>query len=1346
MKKAVLALFASFIAPFALYAQTAQLVKDINTIRNSNPSSSSPSDFIRYGSRIVFVASTSTSGRELWTTDGTAAGTSQLADILPGQSSSLPSRFTIVNGTLIFNAFDSRGTELWMSDGTTAGTRLMADIASGSSSSNPGDRIVYHGKMLFSAFEPVNGRELWITDGTPGGTRLLRDLKAGTAGSEPQSFVQLGDTVYFATTDALWKTDGTEAGTVVVKSVARPRNLLVAGPRIFFVALTQQTGDEPWVSDGTEAGTFMLADIRPGQESSMPYVNQMATALGDRVFFSANDSVHGYEPWISDGTPAGTRMFRDIFPGQEDSNVGGYAVIGSIAFFTANTPATGYELWKTDGTDAGTQLVRDIRPGKDSSAPASFTIAGNRLFFSASDGKLVTMWVTDGTDAGTHEVKPTQPRPAVAGFPAFIDGLLYFAGNRPLEGVELWKSDGTDAGTSMVLNIAPDPAPSSEPENLVAAGDWLYFDAWEGLDGFPTDIGSRSLWRTDGTPEGTLKVLEPLTYGSRQSAGHSLFFSRDNKLWQSDGTPETTMPAAAFASRFPSTPGIVSVLGDTIIAGAGNQLYAAPLGSNAPATALGPGGYPYSEVAGRLFFITGDFAKLLRVTDGTPGGTFNVVSNLPDNVNFIGSMGGHGYFTSYATGTGPQKLWRTDGTHDGTVVVQTGLGGNFVATETKLFFILNNQLWVTNGTDAGTLALPATPYTGGFSIVMVAAGDRIVFLVNNTATGLEPWVSDGTVEGTHLLRDINPGTATSNPSGFISVDGSVYMSATDDTHGTELWVTDGTTEGTRLAADVEPGTAGSFPQRLARAGDRLYFVAITTATGKELWSLTLPPHLTVRDVRVTEGDSGTTTAHFTATLSAPLTRTVTVEYATADGTASAGSDYDATSGTLTFNPGETSKSIDVVVRGDATAEGEETFFVKLRNAGAPLTRSTAFAIIQDNDRAADLGLTLDYSLFEYYTVVVKAANQGPSTATNIKPLVTRTPYDGSSDDCCPTAVRDVEPGAAPVTVVAHRDFGYQQYLTATASARERDPNPSNNRVSWTNNSNVSMDALYLTPGAQANVWMQTPFNTPSVGVESSNPAVLSVPASVAIPSGQKVVSFVVRGLSAGSATIRIFTPANTWGTLKVDVVAPGSKPRWPGAIRPFSSDSTLRYDKPAIMTIYTIATAPDNGRTATGQVTITANGHVAGSGTLPATADPYGLKVPFYLADIGTNAITVDYAGDENFLPSQLSWNMVATRGVVTITDTATPAGANATLHIVVAGSPMASPSGTIKVSEAGVIAPIQATLVSNASGVARADIVLPNVASSTHTLLIEYSGDTKYEPATQNTRLISPRTRSARH
>jgi len=140
------------------------------------------------------------------------------------------------------------------------------------------------------------------------------------------------------------------------------------------------------------------------------------------------------------------------------------------------------------------------------------------------------------------------------------------------------------------------------------------------------------------------------------------------------------------------------------------------------------------------------------------------------------------------------------------------------------------------------------------------------------------------------------------------------------------------------------------------------------------------------------------------------------------------------------------------------------------------------------------------------------------------------------------------------------------------------------------------------------------------------------------------------------------------------------------------------------------------------------------------------LNVSYYAADIGKNSVKVEYSGDENFLPSTTSWEIDATRGNVTITELALRNGPSTTLRITVAGSPMASPSGTIKVSEAGVIAPVQATLVSAAPGVAQAEVTLQNVTGNTHTLLIEYSGDTQYLPATQSTRLLDPRTRSARH
>src|SRR5436305_8822418 len=109
---------------FPLGAQTPYLVKDINATTNSIAASSSPANFIRFGSRIYFSATTNTNGTELWSTDGTQSGTVLFADISHGSLSSNPSRLVVVNGHLLFNAREpTTGEELWTTDGTPAGTR-----------------------------------------------------------------------------------------------------------------------------------------------------------------------------------------------------------------------------------------------------------------------------------------------------------------------------------------------------------------------------------------------------------------------------------------------------------------------------------------------------------------------------------------------------------------------------------------------------------------------------------------------------------------------------------------------------------------------------------------------------------------------------------------------------------------------------------------------------------------------------------------------------------------------------------------------------------------------------------------------------------------------------------------------------------------------------------------------------------------------------------------------------------------------------------------------------------------------------------------------------------------------
>ena len=126
------------------------------------------------------------------------------------------------------------------------------------------------------------------------------------------------------------------------------------------------------------------------------------------------------------------------------------------------------------------------------------------------------------------------------------------------------------------------------------------------------------------------------------------------------------------------------------------------------------------------------------------------------------------------------------------------------------------------------------------------------------------------------------------------------------------------------------------------------------------------PSLSVEDIVVSKGKSGTTNAQFTVTLSAPSALDVAVQYATSDGSATAGSDYIATSGTLTFAAGQTRKTVNVTITGDSTSEVSENFTLNLSApTNAMLSRTQAKATIINNDTAEPESFTLSLSASSY---------------------------------------------------------------------------------------------------------------------------------------------------------------------------------------------------------------------------------------------------------------------------------------------------------------------------------------------------------------------------------------------
>jgi len=1352
MRKIIILL--SFTCAFSLRAQSPWLVKDINTTVSFDVRSSTPSDFLPVGAKTFFLATSEVSGREPWISDGTAAGTSQLADIVPGTAGSDAYSIGVVNGLAMFAAREvNQGIELWASDGTAAGTRRVADLNPGPNSSQPTGGLVFRGRMLLTMDDGTNGRELWSTDGTSSGTRLVKDINPGSGSSSPATFTEMGGVVYFNAA-GLWKTDGTEGGTVKVASVSA-RHMVVAGSQLFFEGTTTPNSNwELWVSDGTEAGTRRVADIFPGGQSALDNFSGFV-ALGNRVVFFATDGSHGKELWTSDGTEAGTRLVRDFIPGSAgafDNRYPAMVVFGQRAIFSAPDTEHGFELWSTDGTDAGTALLLDIEPGSASSSPAAYEVSGNKLYIVCTGGITLRLWVTDGTRAGLQLLSD------VVGIGKVVGDRYFFAGSAALTGTEPWVTDGTVAGTHIIANLWADVQPSSNPRLLAGTNKLLFFHATEGTRAPGTNAIEASLWRSDGTPEGTFKLLETGQHPpTLLPVGSFVFFKFPNdnatETMVSDGTPEGTGSSAGFLRRFGgATLFAMYPFGDTLLAKAGDSfdtaLWITRGELDAPATNLGSKGpFGVIEYAGRYMWmaegVRGIYSYSLWTSDGTLAGTYPFYPDLGDTPSYgalanpLANVNGTVFFLREDNQTRITKLWKTDGTFDGTVAIKEVPGvGAYITTHAaaagrRFFFVTYDKaLWVSDGTEAGTVEVAKV----GFNVNDLNEGNRlksvgrfVVFPEKKTDNTYELWVSDGTKDGTRVLQ-------TRIKLALTPIEGLVYFTGWDELHGYEPWVTDGTPEGTHLVADVNPGPASSNAEELTKSGNVLYVAADHLASGRELWAIPLTEQtLTIRDARVVEGDAN---ARFTLSLRTPATQPVTVQYATADGTAKAGEDYDAATGTVTFGAGEMLKNVDVHVRSDAAYERNEIFYLTLRNAtNAHLVRDEAFASIEDNDVTADLSIAPAFAENGVgHIAELKVANAGPASATGIDVKITSAPALSIPGFNCTCSIAQLPSGGSAFAGGGSVSSDRQTYMSAIATAKQTDPNPSNNAVAWTENWSIVVNAVQLSPGDTATAWARLAVG--STTLWNSDPTVLSMPSN-ATALNSELGTFTIRALKTGTAIIR--GPMNV--PLTLSVVEPGTSARWPEAIT-INTSNAIRIDQPLAITISAPATAPISGASPTGTVTVVSAGKELARHVI---SGPSQATLKLYLAALGSMPFQVLYSGDANFQPQSFDKSVQVYQGFTTISGVmradATIAG-SFTLDVQVAGSPAAPPSGAVAILN-GSTEIARGTLVAS-NGTSKAQLALKNL-SSMPTLTIRYLGDALYNSGSQQVRYV-PHRRSAHH
>ncbi|APZ90894.1 cadherin-like domain-containing protein [Fuerstiella marisgermanici] len=410
---------------------------------------------------------------------------------LNAAASSSPSQFTVADSYVLFVADDGVvGNELWIYDHN--GPRLLKDINPGVGSSAAYGLVANGDMVAFAADDGVNGTELWITDGT----RLVANLNSGGTAQPRGLVAFRSDFYFTANSDAsygaFYRTDGTLAGTTQILSddfvngayanAARPK---VVGDQLYFRAAGRSeggspTGEELFVTDGTSSGTRLVRDIVPGTQSSAA---EFMTDVDGTGFFQVTNASGKFELWKTDGTETGTVMVSDIVPGEGSPGAVGLKSLTALngeLYFGADDGIHGYELWKSDGTAGGTVRVTDINPNGngflsgDFEGTTSMAALGDELFFLGQDvNGDFELWKTDGTASGTIEleINPGSSGSWAQGFASFGNSLAFIADDGT-HGRELWFTDGTSAGTQLLVDSNPGSA-TNQLAMLRSHGDSL---------------------------------------------------------------------------------------------------------------------------------------------------------------------------------------------------------------------------------------------------------------------------------------------------------------------------------------------------------------------------------------------------------------------------------------------------------------------------------------------------------------------------------------------------------------------------------------------------------------------------------------------------------------------------------------------------------------------------------------------------------------------------------------------------------------------------------------------------------------------------------------------------------
>nr|WP_242544149.1 hypothetical protein [Corallococcus sp. NCSPR001] len=267
-----------------------------------------------------------------------------------------------------------------------------------------------------------------------------------------------------------------------------PLNLTDVAGTLYFT-LWDGSGDALWRSDGTGAGTVELVPA-----NAVGTIRNLMAA-GTRLYFEVASSSSDSEVWRSDGTVEGTQRASELPACADHLAVSGFRELGAgVSFFNAPCATGGVELWRTDGTSAGTVRLKDF--GSAAALVGDELTATGRVFF-LQDGAGLQLWRTDGTVDGTARAHAFGAQARLARLFKVGDAVVFVVQD-PETGTRLWRTDGTAAGTRRLKQL--------DVSATVALSEAHVVDATAVFALVNDGPGATEVWRTDGTQDGTAKL------------------------------------------------------------------------------------------------------------------------------------------------------------------------------------------------------------------------------------------------------------------------------------------------------------------------------------------------------------------------------------------------------------------------------------------------------------------------------------------------------------------------------------------------------------------------------------------------------------------------------------------------------------------------------------------------------------------------------------------------------------------------------------------------------------------------------------------------------------------------